>query len=218
MDRAARLSDRGSSKRGIPAGEFRPQGVCPVISPEQGRDSRSRDVPPVAGLILLDCLQRPIYCNAEAHKILTYAAPSKRDASLEDLLPDEIRSMLLGPYPIGHTFCQAQFISGRRHYRCRTFPLFPLTRRPRQAASGLLIERSFPKPVEVSKVLGQYRLTHRERETVELLVLGLTSKEIAGRMQVSPNTVKTFFRLIMTKMGVCTRSGILGKIVRTPPA
>ncbi len=185
--------------------------------PAQDRETKTSDAPPVAGLILLDCLQRPIYCNREAHKILTYHDHSKRVASLEDFLPVEIRSMLQGPLPIGPTFCQAEFMSGRRHYLCRAFPLFPLTRRPRQAVSGLLIERSLPKPLEVSKILGQFRLTQRERETVELLMLGLTSKEIAGRMQVSPNTVKTFFRLIMTKMDVCTRSGIVGKIVRARP-
>jgi DNA-binding CsgD family transcriptional regulator len=32
-------------------------------------------------------------------------------------------------------------------------------------------------------------------------------------MQISPNTVKTFVRLIMVKMGVSTRSGLVGKIL-----
>jgi len=45
-----------------------------------------------------------------------------------------------------------------------------------------------------------------------LLMDGLTSKEIAVRMNVTPNTVKTFVRLIMSKMAVSTRSGIVGKI------
>jgi len=44
--------------------------------------------------------------------------------------------------------------------------------------------------------------------------MGLTSKEIAQRMQVSPNTVKVFLRSIMNKMSVCTRSGILGKLMQ----
>jgi DNA-binding CsgD family transcriptional regulator len=33
-------------------------------------------------------------------------------------------------------------------------------------------------------------------------------------MNVSPNTVKTFFRLVMMKMGVNTRAGIVGKLAR----
>jgi len=45
-----------------------------------------------------------------------------------------------------------------------------------------------------------------------LLSEGLTSKEIAVKMNISPNTVKAFLRFIMLKLGVTTRSGILGKI------
>jgi LuxR family transcriptional regulator, regulator of acetate metabolism len=56
-------------------------------------------------------------------------------------------------------------------------------------------------------------LTQREKETVELLIQGLTSKEIATRMKISPNTVKAFLRIVMVKMGVSTRSGILGKVI-----
>jgi hypothetical protein len=32
-------------------------------------------------------------------------------------------------------------------------------------------------------------------------------------MSISPNTVKAFIRLVMVKMNVSTRSGIIGKIV-----
>jgi DNA-binding CsgD family transcriptional regulator len=32
-------------------------------------------------------------------------------------------------------------------------------------------------------------------------------------MKISPNTVKAFIRLVMVKMSVSTRSGIIGKIV-----
>ena len=45
-----------------------------------------------------------------------------------------------------------------------------------------------------------------------MLLQGLTSKEIAVRMGISPNTVKAFLRLVMVKMGVSTRSGIVGRI------
>jgi len=55
-------------------------------------------------------------------------------------------------------------------------------------------------------------LTQRERETVGLLVRGLTSKEIAQHMGISPNTVKSFLRLVMTKAGVSTRTGLIGRV------
>jgi DNA-binding CsgD family transcriptional regulator len=52
---------------------------------------------------------------------------------------------------------------------------------------------------------------------VEYLIQGLTSKEIAVRMNISPNTVKAFLRLVMVKMKVSTRSGIAGKITGSRP-
>ena len=83
--------------------------------------------------------------------------------------------------------------------------------------TGILLERMAPDSVDISAVAKQFRLTQREQETVGLLTLGLTSKEIASRMNISPNTVKAFFRLVMTKMAVSTRSGIVGKIARMEP-
>jgi len=50
-------------------------------------------------------------------------------------------------------------------------------------------------------------------KTVEFLVHGLTSKEIADRMNISPNTVKAFIRQIMMKTRASTRSGIVGKVL-----
>jgi DNA-binding CsgD family transcriptional regulator len=69
---------------------------------------------------------------------------------------------------------------------------------------------------ELAEIGARFRLTSREQETVELLFEGLTSKEIADRMKISPNTVKAFLRLVMVKMGVSTRSGIIGKIAGPP--
>ncbi len=65
----------------------------------------------------------------------------------------------------------------------------------------------------MAEISETYGLTAREQETVQFLLEGFTSKEIAQRMMISPNTVKAFIRLVMVKMSVSTRSGIVGKIV-----
>lgn len=65
----------------------------------------------------------------------------------------------------------------------------------------------------MSDAARRFHLSPRERETVQHLVLGLTTKEVAERMGVSPNTVKQFVRLVMSKMGVTTRSGMIGKLI-----
>jgi len=43
----------------------------------------------------------------------------------------------------------------------------------------------------------------------------MTTKEMATALTLSPNTIKSFLRLIMAKMGVSTRSGIVGKLVES---
>jgi len=59
-----------------------------------------------------------------------------------------------------------------------------------------------------------FNFSKREKQAVELLLQGLSNKEIANQMNISPNTVNTFFRLIMIKMGVSSRSGILARMIR----
>jgi len=56
-------------------------------------------------------------------------------------------------------------------------------------------------------------LTDREHEVLKEIAAGLTSKEVAQRMNISPNTVKVFLRMIMMKMGVSTRSGVIAKLL-----
>ncbi|PYM61035.1 MAG: DNA-binding response regulator, partial [Candidatus Rokuibacteriota bacterium] len=63
----------------------------------------------------------------------------------------------------------------------------------------------------------QFNLTRREREALESLLQGLSNKEIASRMNVSPNTVKAFLRLIMLKMEVTSRAAIVAKIMMSSP-
>jgi DNA-binding CsgD family transcriptional regulator len=107
-----------------------------------------------------------------------------------------------------------QFKSARRTYHCRFFPLHLAgnDHAPNHPAFVLLLERSTNEATELAEICMRFRLTPREQETVELLFEGLTSKEIANRMKISPNTVKVFLRLVMVKLGVSTRSGIIGKI------
>jgi DNA-binding CsgD family transcriptional regulator len=104
----------------------------------------------------------------------------------------------------------SRFFSGRRRYVCRPF-LVETPDRPAMAA--LVLERRDPDQLLLAGVGQRFRLSRRESETVQYLVLGLTTKEMAERMGVSPNTIKQFVRLVMSKMCVTTRSGIVGKLV-----
>jgi DNA-binding CsgD family transcriptional regulator len=81
----------------------------------------------------------------------------------------------------------------------------------------VIIERKSNESVTIAEISERFGLTAREQETVQFLREGLTSKEIAQRMDISPNTVKAFIRLVMVKMGVSTRSGIVGRVVSPRP-
>jgi len=62
-------------------------------------------------------------------------------------------------------------------------------------------------------ICDKYHLTQREGETVRFLIEGLTNKEIAARMGISPDTVKVFLQLAMKKMEVSSRSEIMSKFI-----
>jgi NarL family two-component system response regulator LiaR len=49
-------------------------------------------------------------------------------------------------------------------------------------------------------------LTPREREVLALLVEGLNNRQIAGRLNVSPSTIKSHVSNILTKFGVASRT------------
>ncbi len=169
---------------------------------------RSKAVTPsTAGLILLDIQNRVVYHNPEALKILAYPGPAK-------VVLESLPGMLQPLLQAGRGPNAVDFSSGRRRYVTRLFALGQASGKTAQAMNGILLERVAPSVLGISSAAQQFRLTRREQETVELLTLGLTSKEIASRMNISPNTVKAFFRLVMTKMAVSTRSGILGKLAR----
>ena len=86
-----------------------------------------------------------------------------------------------------------------------------------RASIAVLLERPPYGVIPLSPVSEQFNLTRREREALESLLQGLSNKEIASRMNVSPNTVKAFLRLIMLKMEVTSRAAIVAKIMMSSP-
>ncbi len=58
------------------------------------------------------------------------------------------------------------------------------------------------------------RLTPREREVMELLVAGKTSKEIAVAMDVSVRTVEGHRRMVLSKMNVSSAAHVVRMVLR----
>jgi DNA-binding NarL/FixJ family response regulator len=57
-------------------------------------------------------------------------------------------------------------------------------------------------------------LTAREREVIELLVLGATYDEIGRGLEISTNTVRTHIRAIYEKLEVCSRTEATREAIR----
>ncbi|MEO6060609.1 MAG: response regulator transcription factor, partial [Thermoflexales bacterium] len=57
-------------------------------------------------------------------------------------------------------------------------------------------------------------LTERELEVVRLLATGVSNKEIAGALTVSPNTVKVHLRNIFIKLEAESRTAVTMTAVR----
>ena len=178
--------------------------------------SRQRSATPA--LVLMDSSFAPVSYNAEAVRILTYPQDPEEIHLLAKHIEVKLRP-LLTPLRFSRRTPPTAFKSGRRHYGVRILTL----NTPRKASSSsnvsyvahaLLFERQDRKPVNLSTIAEQFLLTPREEETLRFLLEGMTSKEIANRMTISPHTVKAFLRQVMSKMQVSTRSGIIGKLVK----
>ena len=58
-----------------------------------------------------------------------------------------------------------------------------------------------------------HRLTARERQVLALLARGMTNKDIAQRLVITPNTVKRHLKAVFEKLGVHTRAAAAAKAV-----
>jgi len=163
------------------------------------------------GFLLLDSDLSPIIANLAAAEILSYPQKVENHKNLDDYLSRRVRmSLVLSESSRVPTFV-SDFQSGRRRYQCRAFRVSPLIQGGAQCSLAIILERGSNKSPSIALVSERFHLSTREREVLPYLLNGLTTKEIASGMDISPNTVKVFLRMMMVKMGVSTRSGIVGK-------
>jgi len=169
------------------------------------------------GFLLLDSSLNPVAFNHEALEVLAF--PEKLDQIKYPSLfiADKVRTVLVNHRDSEKVSFSKIYKSGLRRYTVRPFRLDCNDHNRSSYWTALLLERYSSTNWTLPELAQQFDLTAREGQVVELLLQGMTSKEIASRMNISPNTVKAFLRLVMVKMDVSTRSGILGKMVGFTP-
>ena len=151
----------------------------------------------------------PIGADEGAVAILGIPSAAGEESVLS--LPENIREAL-GRNKDDLFSAKMSFRIGKDVYNCRAFSMV----RQNEEAEPMLalhMQRDTSVPNAIDIVASQYHLTEREQEVLRGIAIGLTSKETAERMSISPNTVKSFLRIIMIKMGAATRSGIVGKLL-----
>lgn len=76
------------------------------------------------------------------------------------------------------------------------------------------LERFVPKDMHLLKIFRQYNLSHREQEIAGLLLLGEGNKQIAYALGLSTNTIKSYMKLLMKKLNVSNRAGIVAALLK----
>jgi len=199
------------------AGKIRLEKVGATPTPAEGLATKKGVSPSnsPAGFLLMNSSLSPLSFNDEAVQILSYPDNVAILANSELLLTEKIRSSLIARPSEGEPAFVKELQSGRRRYFCRVFLIDSHAKKPSQPSVAFLLERGPAGLVPLAQVCKQFNLTPREQEVLQYLLQGMRNKEIADRMDVSPNTIRAFLRLIMIKTGVSSRSAIVGKIMMT---
>jgi DNA-binding CsgD family transcriptional regulator len=179
----------------------------------QNRGTSMKAMASRPGLVLVDESLNLVAANFEAVQILAFPESPEKLGNLGGWLTKKIHSCLVERKSSSRSSFVTEFRSAKRTYLCRAFPLNTGANVPARPTLALMLERKSNGGGTVEEISERFGLTPREQETMRLLAEGFCSKEIAARMKISPNTVKAFVHLVMVKMGVSTRSGIIGKMI-----
>ena len=167
------------------------------------------------GFLLLDTSFRPLYANQEGLAALAFPANPAKNSALGAFVENRVRSLFRAPSGSPQFGCCDSFASGRRCYQLRMFSVGSPFANDLKPGFAILLERNHKPGINLSFLLARFCMTPREVETVDHLIHGFNTRQIADRMCISPNTVKAFLRSIMMKMGTDNRAGIIAKILHS---
>lgn len=161
---------------------------------------------PDVGLVLLDSSLKPIAFDRGAAAILNHANQTG--------IPEEILRAIRGRKLAELSSIKTVFRIGKNEYMCRAYAVEYEAGLPGQSIVVLHLERDSSMGNAIYEAALKYNLTEREQEALKGVSMGLSNKQLAERMNISPNTVRAFLRFIMVKMGVTSRSAIVAKILQ----
>jgi DNA-binding CsgD family transcriptional regulator len=167
----------------------------------------------VDGVILVDLDLLPVAIDNGGRAILRELDTGDGADGALPALPAEFATALRGLTRESMETATLRIGVGEAGYNCRVFVMHPHNGALAGRMLAIYVKRDRSVTEAVRRVGRSYHLTAREQEALVGISMGLTSRQLAARMNISPNTVNAFLRLIMVKMGVTTRAGIVGKLI-----
>lgn len=109
------------------------------------------------------------------------------------------------------------FPSGRRGYAVHAITLSHDTAVSYTTAGYFIfiIERITHDNINISMIVRQWNLNNRERDIILLLLKDRSNKEIAASLNLSINTIKGYTKVLMRKLAVSSRAGIVSRLLTT---
>lgn len=167
---------------------------------------------PEAGIALIDSSLKPIAMDRGAAAILSNCRVGGGPSDLQ--LPAEIVEFIRGRKTPDQSSLETSFRLGNCEYICKAFFIEPLDGLFTQPIVALHFERNCDVDDIIQTMALRHNLTNREQEALRGISMGFSSKELATRMNISPNTARAFSRLIMIKMDVRSRAGVAAKLLQ----
>ena len=106
------------------------------------------------------------------------------------------------------------FKSGKRTYVVRAVVLYEDGGSSlRNSQYMFILERVRSDLLNIPQVARERGLTQREQELIELVFSDMSNKEISQELGLSLNTVKTYLKNLMRKVGVNSRAGLISSVL-----
>lgn len=169
-----------------------------------------------AGVVIIDASGAILYINEEASAILatftskdisSYKHPSSVDIAITDAINHHIGTLS------AHESKCIQCPETNVTYALRALPLHKPHKRGKSCTMVLIEGVTMERQFDINEVQKQFDLSKRETEVTFCLTKGLTNKEIAKALSLSPETIHDYIKKIMEKMKTTTRAGIVGKVL-----
>lgn len=180
-----------------------------VTAPGPGVGTATKLAPVTDGIVVVDASFQPVALDRGAEEIFRSLLGHASNGAVG--LPQPILKLLQSYSGQDHDGSFVCVSEDGRHYSCRAFML--KMRNGGEPMLTLYLRREVSLVEAVHQIAVEYRLTDREEEALMGLAMGLSSKELAEKMKISPNTVKAFVRLAMIKMGASSRARLIAKVL-----